>query len=153
MTTFTELGFLSDEGDEFLHVWQEKHKGHHALACDVARLACEVIPKIQVSKSDARQVTVICYFARLLETFQGGYLLLMHGLEGEAAVLIRVCFTCLVHLKNACESADYVKQLEAIGIEQKKKILNGLLNSPSEEIVPEQRHEGEKLVTVTGTGC
>jgi hypothetical protein len=127
MSSFSEEGFLSDEGAAVVQIIRGNYRQWLAVIRAINNTAVELQYTLAVHEQSAREISGAALFVRTIIHVQAAVLLLERGLEAPAKVMVRCAMESLFNL-GACAN-DAGKALAFLDADEagKKRVAKYLL--------------------------
>ena len=116
MATFEEVGFLSDELDQWKHAAHEAYADAFGYSCRANSMALRVMKAIPMSDISEEMKWAIAAFARATGAFQCAVVMIERGAMAEARALVRLCAETLIVAKglvNVPGTLDILRESDA----------------------------------------
>jgi hypothetical protein len=140
MSSFSEEGFLSDEGADTAEMIRRDYMHWLAMIRAINKTAVQLQYTLTVNEQSAREISGAALFVRTLTHAQAAVLLLERGLEAPAKVMVRCAMEGLFNLGACANDADKALAFLDADTAGKRRVAKYLLqvqDSRIKEIVSE----------------
>jgi hypothetical protein len=162
MAPYEQNGFLGDDIKAWMQDNRRQYDDLFALAEKLNADCYTMLGKARPHNKDKRELLVSCLFPRVMELFQGTYLLVTHGMIPASNIMLRALIETMFVLVAIVKDDDaldaYILNDEKERLITANKILNDTSSTfseiPIEEVIRikaeiEKKHEGKKLPKLT----
>jgi len=126
--TLEEEGFLSNEVETASQIIYKRHEAFFTLCADINRHGQQIKERIEIHSEDLQELMAAILFTKVLEGFQGAFLLIKRGFLAEPKALMRVVLENLFVLKRCCEDREFPFDYLAYDEKQRLNLLNWASN-------------------------
>ncbi|MBB3261283.1 DUF5677 domain-containing protein [Paraburkholderia sp. WP4_3_2] len=155
MATFNEVGFLSDELEQWTKNAHNAFSEAFTIAHRMNQLSMRMLWDLPTEEMSEVQVWAVAGYGRAVESFQTCILLAERGALAEARALARLCAEAVILTAGLLKVDGTLAVMHADGAKHKLKLCNRLLElnakSGDEKALARFEAEKAKLVAEFGT--